>query len=439
MKNYCKFIRLIPLTLVFSLSACSSLSKMNLLRDPSKLKHELNLSIINDESYLSFKKKLNEFSSRLAKVFSIKKYNENKNSVISPLSVEMALGLALRSTNGVTRNEILAALGVDYGTFNQYYKHLYNELLIEARNENNKIYHQLLLSNSIWIDDQIHPYDETLDALKDDYYCYSYQTDFAKKHDAADDAIEELIDQQTKGLLKPNIRTNKDTIFLLLNTLYLKSLWNKNGDDIKFTTEDVHFRNANGKISSSKLLESSYLYGKTLEKDNVSAFKTVTKGDVYVYFIKPNEGIHIKDALNDSTFSYVIDEDNYIKDDDEKQESYYTKVIFPEFNADYDDSIKDLLIDEFNMKTLFNPLTANFSALSNEQAYCDDIHHSVKLEVNKKGLEGAAIPNLGIKSASGPKTPTYTKVYETFIVDEEFAYAVTYHNSILFSGIVSKI
>ena len=92
---------------------------------------------------------------------------------------------------------------------------------------------------------------------------------------------------------------------------------------------------------------------------------------------------------------------------------------------------------DFNIRSLFDISKCDFTNLSNDKVYCNEIKHVAKLDVNKKGIEGAAITMLGLAGASGPSQ--YTEVYETFVVDKEFVFVLTYGDKILFSGIVTNI
>jgi serine protease inhibitor len=66
------------------------------------------------------------------------------------------------------------------------------------------------------------------------------------------------------------------------------------------------------------------------------------------------------------------------------------------------------------------------------------VTHVAKLVVNKKGTEGAAVTVIDMMATAAPYEE-YKKVYETFVVDQEFGYVVSYNNNVLFSGVVTNI
>ena len=409
-----------------------------LLRSPEGLDHSYNYEQYSDPAYKEFKNKLNIFSHKVADAYVKSSFAENKNSTISPFSIEMCLGLAVRSTNNVTRKEILDAIGVDYETFNKYYKLLFNEMQFTRHGDNNDIMAQLLITNSIWIGDEIELKENTLDALRDDYYCYSYHSDFNDNNKKACEDIRKFICANTKGLIDPQIELDIRTLFVLMNTLYLKDVWNEAAHDLGYTNMDVQFTNYDQSVSTKPLLEGGYRDGKIIETENYSSFYTTTNTAFRIYFVKPNNGKRIQEVFNEETMSYATNRKNYVYQDDEKLERYHTKCIFPEYTADGDIELKSMLRNTFGIKTLFNETECDFSSITDRDAFVTGVRHIAKLKVNKKGIEGAAV-TLMVAGATGMPDQTYTDVYDTFVADKEFGFILTSGDTVLFSGVVTNI
>ena len=414
-----------------------NLNQMKQLRSPEELSHEYPYDEVYQEGYKEFKSKLQSFSSSLSESFVDSQYDSNDNIVFSPLSIELCLGLAVRSSDGNTRKELLNAFGVDYETFNTYYKLFFNENTKTFHHGNHKEYQgELSLTNSIWIDDEINLLDSGLDALRDDYYCYSYEVDFNKKNEQTNKAIKEFINDKTHGLINPDLQLSPETLFILMNTLYMKDIWNEDADELT-ETNSYKFKNANGEYSDKKLLMGYYKRGKTLVKEDYSSFYTTTYHGIKFNFIKPNDGKTIKEVFNKTNIDYVLDGKNYTYLDDEKMEEYYTNCIFPEYTAESNLDFKDILRYKHGINDLFTP-SCNFSNLTNLDVMCNSVTHVAKLVVNKKGTEGAAVTVIDMMATAAPYEE-YKKVYETFVVDQEFGYVVSYNNNVLFSGVVTNI
>ena len=439
MKN--KLFTFLNLLNVGVLTACGgglSSASVNALRSPEGLDHKYNYQETRSEEYLNFKNKLKIFAFKLADSFNQNFYSENKNLSCSPLSIELCLGLAVRSANGQTRDELLRAFDVDYETFNKFYKLYFNEMFLVSRDENEKIISQLLLTNSIWLDQRGDFVDAGLDALRDDYYCYSFEADFLNQNDAANKAIQDFIKDKTKGLIDPKLGLSIDTLFVLMNTLYLKDVWNTDGQDLPYTKEDYHFTNLNGEKSNKQLLSGYYYSGKALETEDFSSFHTSTCY-YQLYFIKPNEGKDLKTVFTKDNIEYVLDSNNYTYTDEVKMERYHTNCIFPEFESESNESIIDMLKNDFDIKSLFVPGACDLTNVTTTpETYIQEVTHITKLKVDKTGIEGAAVTIMA-GGAAGYEEDPYTDVYESFVVDKEFGFVIVRNDRIIFSGTVTNI
>ena len=450
-----KSLKLITiLSTVFCLAACQGQNKGSLsgnysdvikklnvkeLRNPDDLEHVISYGQLNDSNYSNFKDKMRVFSTKLSESFVKSDYDIKSNIAISPLSIEMCLGLAVYCANGQTRTELLNALDVDFTTFNKYYKLLFNELSRLDKDASDQVASELSLTNSIWIDNDINLSETGLDDLKNDYYCHSFEADFDKYNKETTEAIEYFIEQKTKGLIQPDLQFDPKTFFVLMNTLYLKDIWNDWGGDLN-TTSETKFKNANGNVSSKELLVGYSEDGKAIETDDYSCFFACTRYGRYLYFVKPNEGKALKDVFNKEAMQYVLNHKNYVYQDNEKLERYHTNCVFPEFKADSDIDLIKMFRNGFNVTLMFDPMKCDFSNIMKEPApgYVEQFKHIAKLEVNKKGIEGAAVTYMAYAGAAGPDE--YTDIYETFEVDKEFGFILTnYYGDIIFSGTVTNI
>ena len=414
-----------------------SVDGVNTLRNPSELTHSISYEDYSSESFINFRNKMKAFSSKLSDIFVKKYFAADDNFVMSPLSIDMCLGLAMRSAGGETRNEILAALDMDYETFNANYKLYYDYLYHSYKNNMGFTTSQLLLTNSIWVDDDVTLKDSGLDALRDDYYCYSYDVDFDKNNDNANQAIKEFINYHTRGLINPDIKLSTATLFVLMNILYVKDIWNELGSDLLYAPITYKFTNSGGSQSEKRLLSGYGVEGKPIVTDDYSCFYTSTLSGYRLYFVKPNEGKNLKDVFNKDTMNYVLDKNNIIIKDDEKMELYETNCIFPEFSVSGDFELSKVFHNDLGIDSMFNPATCNMSGLTDREVYCSEVRHLTKLEVNKQGIEGAAVTYMAYAGAAdhGP----YKVVQDTFVVDKEFGFILTYNDGVVFSGIVNNI
>ena len=429
---------IVLLSAFVTLASCNSniidddIKNAKLLRSPENESHEFSYDDTLSEGFINFKNKMNDFAADISETLINDKYDASENFCMSPLSIEMCLSLATYCANNNTQKELENALGVTKADLNNYFKLYFNTNNQKFYNETNQLIHELSLYNSIFFDNDINLLEKGLDDLQKDYYCYSYEVDFATN---ADKAINEFIKKTTNNLIDPKLEFDPETVFVLMNTLYLKDLWRNDGEDLSYADSSYKFTNANGTISNKKLLAGLSKPGKAIENENYTAFFTYLYGGTGLYFIKPEEGHSVSDVLTKENIKYVINPDNYIKQDDELLEKYRTRCIFPEFKAECNESLKKTLQDKYGVNDLFTD-KCDLSNIIDDDAYCSDVSHIAKLDVNKSGIEGAAVTYMEVPtSAYDP----YTTYYYDFVVDKECAFILTNNYNIVFSGTLNNI
>ena len=429
---------------LLSASACSFGNATALQKPPKteNLKYEEHYK----EDFMAFKQNVDAFSSQLSEsVYKTK--TQTENFTVSPVSVFMALSLAAECAEGDTKTEILNALGVDYDALKTHTATLYRSLSQSYTADGvfgKKTTGQLKLSNSVWLDKSAEVKQERLDVLASDYFCYSYEADFFNDNQAANLAVQDFVKEQTKGKINRDFDLSEETLFALINTLYLKDVWTYDGDELQLTNDTYNFTAADGSITPKKLLMSNYRLGRAYETENYSYFLTSTYHGYLIKLIVPKDGYAVSDVFTAETLNEVQSVRDFDAEDEENLIRYHTRCLFPEYKASYNDDIKTILQENFGVLSLFDQKTCNLNGLLNqnglitENAYCPKLIHTTKLEVNRKGIEGAAVTVVPGAGAPGPDA--YKNVYVDFIVDRAFAFIITdSHDVALFSGVVETI
>lgn len=390
---------------------------------------------LNDD-YLAFNNKMLNFSSKLSDEIIWNTPKEENNFAFSPYSIELCLGLAARCANGNTRNEILNAMGIDYQTLNEQYHRFYEVGSFIGKTNTGDISNISAPANSIWINKQLNLEikEECLDALSKDYYCDSYSADFTNKNKEANEAMREYIYRNTRGLINPDLNMSKETLFVLMNTLYIKDIWNDLGNPLGYADSAYQFKNSDGSYSSKQLLSGYSLNGRAYYGEDYSSFYTSTNNSFTITFIKPNEGKELKDVFNEATIYETLNR-RYETMNEEKKERYHTACIFPEFKAGSDFYLEKAF-KNLGINSLFD-LRCDFSNIFEGQTMVETVRHMASLDVNKKGIEGAAVTYIQMAGAVGPDD--WTDVYEKFVVDKEFGFILTGRPGVLFTGIVTNI
>lgn len=392
------------------------------------------------EEFIELKESAEAFAATFTEAASAA-YTQGGNFAVSPLSVYMALSLAAECAQGETKEELLAALSTDEGSLRRDYSALYRSLEAEYRmdeDEGNKLIGCVDLSNSVWVDKAVPAKQECLDILANDFYCTSYSADFAFDNASANRAVRDFIKEQTRGLIDQDFNLTKQTVFALINTLYLKDVWNTFGQDLGFTADRRAFENADGSVTQEKLLSGYYHVGKAVETERFTHFFTSTANGYKLKFIVPKEGYTAKELCTAEVLSEANAITKYNGIDEANKIRYQTRCLFPEFTASYDEDVIPILNETFGIEALFSPSKCDLSAMTDVDAYCSAVSHVTKLNVDKTGVEGAAVTVIANSEAAD--RPQFKDVYNDFVVDRAFVFILTdRYDTTLFSGIVNKV
>ena len=392
------------------------------------------------EGYAEFISKLSAFSARLTATV-LEGEENDENIAISPLSVYMALALAAECAEGETREEILSAVGVTYEELEAFTTYLYafsnREFNYMNAFEQEKVSAFEELTNSIWADDGLTLRDAGVNKLANDYNCDLFRVNFGSGE--AKRAISAYIKDKTHGLVDGDLELSPETIITLINTFYLKEVWNSDGDELEFTPDEYSFKEGDGEIERTRLLMGYYQGGKAYEGDGYSAFYARTGHGFDIKFILPNENKALSEVFTAENIYEVNSITDWGREDHENRLLHSTRVFFPEYEADFDDDIKGTL-REMGIEKLFDRSEADLSGITDTPAYCSAVIHKCELEVNKKGIEGAAVTVIALDGTAGPPIDEYEKVYHDFIVDRAFGFVITdAYGAVLFSGVVNEI
>lgn len=427
---------------LLSFTACSDsglAGKSTLLGKPKTVENVEHSALFTDE-YKTFKKSVETFAADFA-ASSYSVYKKEDNFAVSPISVYMALALSAECSAGDTRQEILDALGVTHQQLKTNFSTLYRSLSVENKVDG-KTTGLLNLSNSIWVNNGTPVNQPCIDALSNDYYAYSYSADFKNNNEQANKAIQDFVKKQTHGLIDKNFELSKDTLFTLINALYLKTIWSTSGNDLPFAKDSYNFTAKDGSVRNVQLLQGYYNGGRAVEFDTFTTFYTKTYDGYKIKFVLPKDGYDIDKVFSAENIAAVNSITDYGEFNGSATEQYLTRVLFPEYKCKYDENIIEILKADFGIDLLFKDhinysAACDFSTLSDESCYCDKIQHITDLTVNRKGIEGAAVTAVAMDSTSAPPIVT---IREDFIVNKSFGFIITdWQDTTLFSGVVNNI
>lgn len=437
------------ISLALMLIMCMSIFSCGFITDLSLLDHTVSLAdeaksvkytdYYKDEEYKAFLLKLESFSSRLTEKLCAE-YGEEHNIVVSPISVYMALSLAVECSEGETRHEILDAVGVTYDEVNRFANKLYAFANVDYQQMNAMGIQETVafqeLTNSIWLDDSISFKTNGVNALAKDYNCDVFQASFSNGE--AGKLINQYIEDKSRGLLSGDIQFSPETYFVLMNTYYLKEIWNDTGKNLKLTDDKIYFQNTDGSTTHINLLESYYVDGKEYDGDRFTSFYTKTDHGFKIYFFVPDEEWSVSNIFTAENIETVLSFTDWEYKDDENRLLHHTRVLFPEFEAEFSENIADVLRRDFGIDALFDPYKCKMTGVTDDMIFCDGVVHKAALKVDRTGIEGAAVTIMPMAGAAAP--PPYEHVYHDFVVFRDFGFVITdSYGTVVFSGVINNI
>ncbi len=205
------------------------------------------------------------------------------NTVYSPLSLFLALGMTAEITNGNTRQQILDALGQpDIKALRKNAKALWEINYFDDGVSRS------VLANSLWASDKITCNPWIMDTIADNYYASAYSGD--PESDEYNALFSSWLNSQTDGLLSghaENIRMDPQMILVLASTINYSGRWS----DWFYTglTEKDVFRSPAGDITT-EFLNGSRNVGYYNGKDFTSVILPL-ENNGEMRLILPAEGI----------------------------------------------------------------------------------------------------------------------------------------------------
>ena len=401
---------------------------------------EVNHSDSQQDDYVEFLDKLDAFAAKLTyEIYSDS--DKQSNVCISPVSVYMALALATECADGETRDEILNAVGVTYDEVKNFTKLLYafsnREYYYTDKMHNKNILAFEELANSIWASKNITLKEEGINNLANDYNCDLFKVNFKNGEGAK--AINEYIEEKTHGIIDGDIELAPETLITLINTFYLKEVWNDDGDELKFTDKAYNFKNADGSVANTKLLQGYYADGKAYEGEGYTSFYTRTDHGFNIKFILPTDGHTLDEVFTSDNIYNINNLSDYGYIDEENKLRHHTRVFFPKYKASFDDDIAEILKNDFGINNLFSLEKCDFSNVTDESIACGGVIHKCSIEVTEKGIEGAAVTIMDMYG-NGGLDRKYKDVYHDYIVDKAFGFVITdSYGAVLFSGVVNSV
>ena len=406
--------------LMFSLTACgqeneSEISELSVETSQEEKKQD------DKESEEAVKKleKMKDTSDKVKNV-SMELFKESvsdgKNSMISPVSILMAMAMAENGAAAGSRTQIEKAFGCTTEELSDWLKNWMTSLKSGRSTRMN-------VANSFWFRDTegLKVKEEYLKTIND---CLDAQAYKAAFDEGTKDAINNWCDENTYGMIKKVIEEiSPEDMAVIVNATAFEGAWlvpyeeHQVEEGETFYTEDGSEENADMLYSE----EGFYIEGKIGDK-TVTGFKKSYEDGYSFVALLPEEGTAVADCVKDldgSTFASILNNGRYEK----------VKTAIPEFTSEY--TVNNLIstFEKMGIKDIFSPDMADLSDMATAAApggdaaynlYVSKILHKTFIEVNRKGTRAAAVTEMVVGCTSMPRP----EEIHTVRLDRPFIYAI---------------
>ena len=356
----------------------------------------------------AFKNSSADFAIRLFQ----KTRDDSKNSLISPLSVMLALSMTANGAKGETLAQTESLFGGDIPmeTLNEYLYSYINALPSEKTAKLN-------VANSIWFRDNGYTAENTFLQKNADYYgaaVYKSAFDVKTLRD-----INNWVKKNTDGMIEKIIDDlDPDAVMYLINTVLFDAEWENiykkdEGRDGTFTALDGTKRTASMMYSAERLYLDD---GKA-----IGFIKPYRNGYSFVALL-PNGDISLSDYVASMTGKSFVDTIKSAKD-------IPVETAIPKFSYDYDNEMSGAL-KALGMTLPFDSTKADFSALGSSDSgniFISRVLHKAYIAVDEKGTKAGAATAADIKVTSdigGLYSVTLDRPFVYAVIDDAYGLPV---------------
>lgn len=344
--------------------------------------------------------------------------NRNKNIMLSPTSLNFALGMIAEGAKGETKEALKEYLGTD--DFAAYAKQYMENIKKYNSDEENYGYKsKLKIADAVWADDGLKLQDAFKKSVSSNFSAKVENLDFSNT-DKTCKRINKWCGKNTEGLI-PKIITpdtiSKDTELCLTNSLYFESGWS--GDPWTLSNKKEKF----GDKEKTKYMTCAS--DRYYENDKATAFgRNYANGLSFIGILPNEEGDFTLEGL---------DIESLLKSEPEYDE---VDCKMPKLNFETSATLNDMLSD-LGLENIFSN-DADFSGIADKNTKVSAVLQKTKLELDENGTKAAAVTAAVMEcmSAMAPdpvvKSVELTRPFAFLIFDEM-------NNEILFMGKVVTV
>lgn len=357
-------------------------------------------------------KKGNDFANRLmAHVI-----KENENALVSPLSLQVALGMLANGANEQACNEISATLGLqDYSLYelNRYHQVVMGGIINE---QDPKV--ELALSNSLWLSKNLTAKENFINNLQTYYGASLNSIDFSKAEQAKRE-INSWANEATKGMIKDlQLPVSTSTAFVLSNACYFDGQWFSPFDK-KDTFADF-FTTEYGNVQKVSMMHKHEWTIYTENENYQLVYLGFGNASFGIMFVLPKEGKNIKEVL--PSIDWDISNITHTNNVDLSLPKFKMEIL-----TELNKTLQDMGIRTVFESNSFPNISDNLALAWAQQNAC--------FEIDESGVKASTVTSVeGLEQSSGPTNVTMK-------IDRPFLFAIRENSSgaLLYMGKIASV
>lgn len=342
---------------------------------------------------------------------------ESKNILVSPVSLNMALGMAANAATPDALKDLEGYLGKPLAQYNQ---HSLNQMNRAEKDE------MLTLANGVWYKDIC-----TINPVFSDSIAKYFKGEIkaAPFNQTTAGEINQWASDKTEGMIPKIIEEiPKEAVSIFANALLFKGKWTS---PFKKTSDIINdkFTMYSGSQKTVKMMCGTV--GTYFENDNAVGFeKTYGEEEEYSFIgILPKKKGEFK--LSDLNVEELLATETY---------GYDVNIQIPKFTYSWDGSLKNVL-SKTSIKSIFNNTKNPMGNLLQnwpENVWVDDINQSCKIVMDENGTKAAAVTSVVADTTCAISVPREIK---TVKLNRPFAYIIRDNTTkeVMFMGKVIDI
>lgn len=340
--------------------------------------------------------------------------NGSSNVMVSPLSLDMALGLLSGGAKGQTKDELSNYLGTeDYGNFVEEYME-YAEGLNSKGDSDERYGYKLAyeIANSIWVKDDRKLVDSYVKTAEDQYDAEIEAVSFKTKDlPETVEKINSWCNEKTHELIPKIVSEqsfSEDAAAVLINSIYFESPWREEWSVTTHTFTDFE-----GNTTEQEMLRDTLTT--YYENDHATGFAKSYRNGMQFIGILPKETGEF--TLSDLDVESLLESETT---------EYDVRARMPRLNFDTTaDNVVEILQYQ-GVETVFDDEKADLTGLiemeGDEVSYVSSIIQKTKLELDENGTKAAAVTAVMVDMATSAM-PEEREEKEVFL-DRPFAFMI---------------